>query len=123
MGKEADSAGVSVRRAFFYERRESPDEVRYTWRTERVLLIYPILAVGGLLLILPVPELALGVYVPLMFGYCVWSIVANLGARREITEAARRNGVTVKGSKWSFTNPLITVIEGGGQESTAGGSD
>ena len=87
------------------------------YRFKKSVWIYPILGIGFILYFLSInlqifPRYILyWVYGVPTIIYFFMSFFSHLAPNKEIREATKRGFVKVSGSKFSFKNPLVVVIE------------
>jgi len=105
----------SVQYSFFYRREEFPNKI--VFRFKNSAWIYPLLGLGLILYFLSIQFRILHEYifywvygVPFII-YVFISFFSLLAPNKEIRAATKIGSVKISGSKFSFKNPLIVIIE------------
>lgn len=105
----------SVQYSFFYRREELPTKIVYRFKNSA--LIYPLLGLGLILYFFSIHLRILDEYifywiygVPTIIYFFI-SFFSHLAPNKEIRAATKRGSVKVSGSKFSFKNPLMVIIE------------
>ncbi|WP_305830312.1 hypothetical protein [Photobacterium leiognathi] len=96
---------------FFFQRRETDNEIQIELKTAPFYLLLAMIAGWLAVSFILKSNEAGSVFLPILIGFIMLRFFALIKAQKEVLGAMKDKRLTTKGSKFSFSNPFVYIIQ------------